>query len=220
MGQAELHDATGELIIRSIFYFYGQASSSALSQQIANDIREHWNEPAASIIIHRKNYHVRFEVSGIHAPDLKPETVWYNDDPQLNFFRIEEYASGNISFVDAIGSNTGYLKLDNLLQTSTTIAHEYGHTLGCIHPKILNIRGGLEPAIMYPRGTICDPPLQYDPQAKPGAPGGTINPAFRKVCLQDIKQLRLHKLDFDEHGFARVGEFSSIYHDKHLPGNL
>ncbi len=102
-------------------------------------------------------------------PDLKPETVWYNDDPKLNFFRVEDYATGNISFVDAIGSNTGYLKLDNLLQTSTTIAHEYGHTLGCVHPQILDIRGGLEPAIMYPRGTICDPSLQYDPNAKMSA---------------------------------------------------
>jgi hypothetical protein len=214
MGQAELHDATGELIIRSTFYFYGDASSPALSLQIANDIDILWNEPEADIIIHHKNYHIRFEIKGIHVPDLKPETVWYNDDPQLNFFRIEEYIEGNVSFVDAIGSNTGCLKLDNLLQTPTTIGHEYGHTLGCVHPKILDIRGGMEPAIMYPRGTICDPALQYDPHAQPGAPGGTINPAFRKVCLQDIKQIQLHKLDFDEKGFATVGEFSSIYHEK------
>ncbi len=68
MGQAELHDATGELIIRSVFYFYGEASSPALAQQIAADIDKHWNEPEATIIIHRKNYHVRFDITGIHAP--------------------------------------------------------------------------------------------------------------------------------------------------------
>ena len=56
MGQAELYDATGELIIRSVFYCYGEASSHALSLQIANDIQAHWNEPEASIIIRRKNY--------------------------------------------------------------------------------------------------------------------------------------------------------------------
>lgn len=218
MGQAELHDATGELIIRSIFYFYGDASSSPLAEQLAKDIEDHWNEPEATVVIHKKSYSVRFEITGIHEPALKPETVWYNDDPKLNFFRIENFATGNISFVDAIGSNTGYLKVDNLRQTSTTIAHEYGHTLGLIHPKILDIRGGGECAIMYPRGTLCDPQLQYDSNAQPAQPGGTLDPKHRKVCICDIENLKLHKLDYDENGFAKIGEFTSIYHDKHEQG--
>ena len=218
MGQAELHDARGELIIRSVFYFYGDASSSPLAEQLAQDIQDHWNEPAASAIVRKKRYSVRFEVTGIHEPGLKPETVWYNDDPKLNFFRIEDYAVGNISFVDAIGSNTGYLKVDNLKQTSTTIAHEYGHTLGLIHPAVLDIRGGIEPAIMYPRGTLCDPQLQYDPNAMPAQPGGTLDPKHRRVCIRDIENLKLHKLDFDERGFTKVGEFTSIYHEKHGEG--
>lgn len=217
MGQAELHDATGELIIRSVFYFYGDASSSPLAEQLAQEIQDHWNEPQASVIIRKKPYSVRFEIEGIHEPALKPETVWYNDDPKSNFFRIEDYAAGNISFVDGIGSNTGYLKVDNLNQTSTTIAHEYGHTLGLVHPKILDIRGGIEPAIMYPRGTLCDPHLQYDPNAKPSLPGGTLDPKHRKVCMSDIENLKLHKLDFDQHGFAKIGEFTSIYHEKQEP---
>jgi hypothetical protein len=104
------------------------------------------------------------------------------------------------------------------LQTSTTAAHEYGHTLGLIHPKILDIREGLEPAIMYPRGTLCDAQLQYDPTAKASEHGGFLDPKHRKVCLMDIENLHLHKLDFNEEGFARVGEFTSIYHDKHTEG--
>ena len=47
--------------------------------------------------------------------------------------------------------------VDNLKQTSTTAAHEYGHTIGLVHPDVLDLRGGRELGIMYPRGTICDP---------------------------------------------------------------
>jgi hypothetical protein len=123
----------------------------------------------------------------------------------------------NISFVDGIGSNTGYFKLDNLLQTSTTAAHEYGHTIGLIHPDNLDIRGKGIPGIMFPRGTICDPQFQYDPAAEPGKPGGTLNPQHRKVLQSDIEDLKLHRLFFNEKNRAIVGEFSSLYHEKHIP---
>jgi hypothetical protein len=215
MGEAELHTITNQLVIHSVFFFYGDAATKDLSIQIANDISTHWNEPNAKIKIGGNLYDVRFEIDGIYEPNLDPEKVWYNDNPRNNFFRIEEFAAGNISFVDGIGSNTGYFKLDNLLQTSTTAAHEYGHTLGLIHPEILDIRGKATPGIMYPRGTIVDPEFQYDPNAAPGpGHGGTLNPVHRKVLASDIEALKLHKLFFTN-GKAVVGDFSSLYHEKH-----
>jgi len=141
--------------------------------------------------------------------------VHENTDPRKNFFRVETFANGNISFVDDINSNTGYFKLDNLLNNSTTAAHEFGHTIGLEHPEILDIRGRGTPGIMYPRGTIVDPVFQYDPKAAPLQPGGTINPFTRKVLLNDIADLRLDKLDFDENGLAVLGAFSSVWHDAH-----
>lgn len=216
MGEAELIKRTHQLIIHSVFFFYGDAASENLSTQIANDISLHWNELKAQVNIRHDLYDLVFNIEGIYQPALKPETVWYNDNPRHNFFRIEEYAMDNISFVDAIGSNTGYLKLDNLLQTSTTAAHEYGHTIGLVHPKNLDIRGKGLPGIMYPRGTIVDSPLQYDPSAEPGKTGGTLNPHYRKVLPSDIDDLKLHKLFYTEETRVVVGEFTSLYHEKHI----
>lgn len=37
------------------------------------------------------------------------------------------------------------------------------------------------------------------------------------MLASDIEGLHLGKLDFDDRGFARVGEFSSLYHERHEP---
>ncbi|NII23487.1 peptidase M10 [Pseudoflavitalea sp. X16] len=216
MGEAQLDKSSLQLTIHSVFYFYGDAASLELSIRIADDISACWNEPKAPVNIKRELYTVQFNVEGIYAPDLDPEKVWYNDRPRLNFFRIEEFAGGNISFVDGVGCNTGYFKLSNLLQTPTTAAHEYGHTLGLDHPGNLDLRGGGIPGIMYPRGTLCDPSFQYNPAAVPGEEGGTLDPRFRKVLPADVEGLKLHKLDFNQQGMAIVGDFSSMYHQKHI----
>ena len=217
MGEAELFRQTHQLIIRSVFLFYGDAASASIAEQIAADISLHWNEPNATVKIKNDWYSINFEISGTSQPDLNPESVWYNDNPRLNFFRIEEYIMGDISFVDGLNCNTGYFKLANLLQTSTTAAHEYGHTIGLDHPDNLDIRGQKAPAIMYPRGTICDPHFQYDWNASAGNPGGTLDPKHRKVTQFDIDALNLNRLSFSDSGLAIVGGFSSIYHEKHSP---
>lgn len=217
MGEAELIKSTRTLIIRSHFYFYGDAATDNIAQQIAIDISSHWNEPAATVKIHRESFNVVFQITADYVPDLNPELVWYNDNASMNFFRIEEYVNGNISFVDGLNCNTGYFKLQNLQQTSTTAAHEYGHTIGLDHPDILDIRGQSYPGIMYPRGTICDPHFQYEANAEPGKPGGTLDPKHRKVTQKDIDDLRLNRLHFSENGTAVLGGFSSIYHQQHSP---
>lgn len=217
MGEAEItHDS---IIIHSVIFFYGTAANEALSFEVAKDIADHWNEPAASVNIRGRKYRVHFNIEGIWAPHLAPEMVFDNINPRNNYFRIEAFAGTgfqDISSVDGLGSNTGYFKLANLLDHSTTAAHEYGHTLGLDHPEILDIRGRGVPGIMYPRGAIVDPPFQYSPVAMPGEPGGTMNPFTRKVLQQDVEALRLHRLQFSNRGLAVVGEFSSVWHDERV----
>jgi hypothetical protein len=215
MGEAELNIFSRRLTIRSTLCFYGGAASSHLAIQIAGDIASAWNEPKGSVKMRSELYEVRFEVDGVYKPDLPPAAVWHNTDPRLNFFRIEEYSLHDISSVDGLGCNTGYFKLGNLLNHSTTAAHEYGHTLGLDHPKDLDIRGKGQPGIMYPRGTLCDPEYQYDPAAPAGGPGGTLNPFKRKVLPGDIAGLRLSRLIFDKQSLSVLGEFSSLYHQRH-----
>jgi hypothetical protein len=212
MGTVQLLQQSQQLLIRSVFFFYGNEATPALSEQIAADIAQHWNEPASKLLLLNKWWDVKFTIEGYCKKEINPEEVWYNTNPVNNYFRIEATSPSHISFVDGLGCNTGYFKLDNLLQTSTTASHEYGHTLGLEHPDDLDIRGKEIPGIMYPRGTICDPHFQYDAAKAPGETGGTLNPHHRKVMESDIHDLKLHKLRFDKSGFAVLGEFSSIYH--------
>ncbi len=217
MGEAELKPESNLLIIHSTIYFYGNAANESLAFQIAKDIETHWNEPNGTVTINRNEFKVLFNIQGLYEKDLTPEMIFENTNPRNNYFRIEEYAHGNISFVDGLGCNTGYFKLENLLNNSTTAAHEFGHTLGLDHPTELDIRGYGRPGIMYPRGTLVDPQYQYDPQIPAGLTGGTMNPFMRKVTLRDVSDLHLNRLDFNKNGFAVVGDFSSIWHDAQKP---
>lgn len=216
MGEAEINIAAQQIIIHSVLFFYGEASSEALSFQIAKDVQDHWNEANGTAFIKNRLYNVVFDIHGRWVPNLQPEMIFENTDPRNNYFRIESFAGTDISFVDGINSNTGYFKLDNLLNNSTTAAHEYGHTIGLDHPVVLDIRGKGRPGIMYPRGTIVDPPYQYNPAAKPLEPGGTINPFTRKVLQPDIDNLHLRKLGFGRNGLAILGGFTSQWHQKHV----
>ena len=204
-----------QLIIHSHIITYGNAADDAIAEQIREEIESCWNEPRAKIWMD-KWYEILFRITARFDPALRPEEVLGNTDPANNYFRIEAFAHGHISFVDGLGCNTGYFKLDNLYPGSTTAAHEYGHTLGLRHPTELDIRGKGVPGIMYPRGTLVDAAFQYNPAAPAGdhQQGGTMHPKFRKVRQEDIDLLRLPKLDF-ENGIARLGEFSSVWHPDH-----
>lgn len=214
MGQAELQPTANVISIFSHLIAYGSAADPGLTEQLRDEIETMWNEAQGRILLGNQSYLVQFILSAETKKDVSELAVLQNTDPRNNYFRIEEFAHGSISFVDGLGCNSGYFLLENLYKGSTTAAHEYGHTLGLDHPMILDIRGQGVPGIMYPRGTLVDARYQYDPSVAAGVKGGTMHPMYRKVKQEDIDALKLHRLPF-ENGKAVVGDFSNVYHWNH-----
>jgi len=208
--------ANDQLLIHSHIITYGHAANPAITENIREEIETMWNEPQGRVQIDNYYYQVIFNITALFQPDITAVEIYENINPCNNYFRIEEFAHGNISFVDGLGCNSGYFKLENLYKGSTTAAHEYGHTIGLHHPTDLDIRGKGFPGIMYPRGTLVDAEYQYNPAARAGdnTNGGTMHPMHRKVRQEDIDLLKLHKLNF-ENGRGVIGEFTSIWHPNH-----
>lgn len=217
MGSAELDNK--QLIIFSRIITYGNAADTILTEMMGDEIETMWNEPKGNFTLHGSMFTVRFSITASFQPEITDIDIYQNLDPRNNYFRVEEFAHGNISFVDGLGCNTGYFKLENLYKGSTTAAHEYGHTIGLDHPYDLDLRGKGIPGIMYPRGTLVDPQYQYEPDKPAGAKGGTMYPIYRKVLQSDIEDLKLHHLDF-VNGKAVLGNFSSVWHPNHADINL
>jgi hypothetical protein len=176
MGTAEI--LSKQIIIHSHIITYGNAADPAITELIRDEIETMWNEPKGIIEWKEKELVVIFKITAMLKHGITPVEIYQNLDPRNNYFRIEEFAQGNISFVDGIGCNSGYFKLENLYKGSTTAAHEYGHTLGLHHPDDLDLRGKGIPGIMYPRGTLVDAQYQYNPSGVAGdsSNGGTMHP--------------------------------------------
>jgi len=214
MGEVEIDPYHHTIIITSHIISYGDAVDEKVTSLIREEIETMWNEPKGTVYLQGNKFMVTFSISAALQPGIDIEEVYNNTDPRNNYFRIEEYAHGNISFVDGLGCNSGYFKLENLYAGSTTAAHEYGHTLGLEHPDNLDYRGKGVPGIMYPRGTLVDPQFQYDPSKPAGVTGGTMHPMYRKVSAEDILSLKLDKLLLKNQR-AIIGNFSNVYHLSH-----
>jgi hypothetical protein len=214
MGEVEIDIYNRTIIINSHIITYGNAADENVAESIRAEIEAMWNEPKAIINIKGSAFLVSFHITAVLKPSIDEIEILSNTNPRNNYFRIEEYARGNISFVDNIGCNSGYFKLENLYIGSTTAAHEYGHTIGLDHPDNLDYRGKGIPRIMYPRGTLVDPPFQYDPSKPAGVTGGTMHPMYRKVFAEDIAALKLERLRFKNEK-AILGDFTNVFHYNH-----
>ena len=214
MGKAEIDKIDHTIIISSHIITYGSEATEEVTERMRREIETMWNEPKAFVYLRNDHYKIIFQITAETRKNISELEILQNTDSHNNYFRIEKFAHGSISFVDGLGCNSGYFLLENLYEGSTTAAHEYGHTLGLDHPDELDIRGEGVPGIMYPRGTLVDPQFQYDPAIPAGMKGGTMHPMFRKVRQKDIESLKLNKLRFINNN-AIVGTFTNVYHHSH-----
>ena len=214
MGEAEIDSIGRTIIISSHIITYGSEATEEVTERMRREIETMWNEPNAFIYLLNDSYKIIFQITAETRKNISELEILQNPDSRNNYFRIEKFAHGSISFVDGLGCNSGYFLLENLYEGSTTAAHEYGHTLGLDHPDELDIRGEGVPGIMYPRGTLVDPQFQYDPAIPAGMKGGTMHPMYRKVRQKDIESLKLNKLRFINNN-AIIGTFTNVYHWSH-----
>ena len=208
--------------ITAHFVFFGEASSSLLASQMAQDIQNKWNEPHAKVVIDGTQYSVKFVITGEHRDKgfgLSLEKA-FNTDPTNNYVEVRNTVDdGPIKGVSYMtrGGNEGVFLKSNVEQVgSSTEAHEFGHSLGLWpgtkkgHPKG-NLLGKGQPGIMYPRGTIVDPQYRYNPKARYNQSGGTLNPEKRKVLQSDIDMLHLDNLYYDNNGNSQLGKSTSAF---------
>lgn len=123
----------------------------------------------------------------------------FNYEQKNNFVRIDNPTKGSQISVSehALNSNYGYFIVSNGLGESTTCSHEFAHGLGLDHlPEPCDYRGKGVPPIMAARGCAVDKKYQYDPKARAGAKGGTINPSFRQVSAKEISKINLGDLNY------------------------
>ena len=113
MGTAEI--SSQQIIIRSCIITYGKAADTAITEHMRDEIETMWNEPGGIVEIKGIKLSVVFRITSSFQPNITPVDIYQNVDPANNYFRIEEFAHGNISFVDGIGCNSGYFKLENLI---------------------------------------------------------------------------------------------------------
>src|SRR5215216_502535 len=118
MGEVELDSFEKQLVIHSHIITYGHAATQELTEQIRDEIETMWNEPQGFIQIESIPVSLQFKITAELKSHISDIEIYQNLDPRNNYFRIEEFALGNISFVDGINCNSGFFLLENLYKGS------------------------------------------------------------------------------------------------------
>jgi len=193
-------DKTATLSFITQINFQGRALTPQNAYASAAEISRLWNESKASVRYNGRVYRTRFVIS--YTVNDAWRIIRDTSSCAENYVQIEPMSHpGDRSFYELFGRNGTFYTSDDL-GFSTTVAHEYGHGLGLEHDDY-NQLAAPAPGIMFARGTLVKSQFQWNPVAQPGAPGGSINPKYRKVRPLDIAKLDLSRLDF-------VGQYACL----------
>jgi hypothetical protein len=213
---ASLHLPTDQIRITSCLYLYGSEATQQIGEQIIEEINRMYNEPQATAIANGREMQVIFDISfKIIVPQEAINLATSNDSYYNNFIRIESENHITRSFMGfGLGDNAGHWLTSDNLGTSTTAAHEFGHSLGLDHPANPDFRGSsTPPPIMAARGSFVDPQYQWNPLVKAGEYGGTMNPIHRRVSIEEIA-LIMAGLTFEQTETYYIGYLSNNLFDR------
>jgi len=209
-------------------YFYGEGASEKLLQASLDEINLYWNgsthqDPKAIPLygyIGEKKVTFSMIVSGeVISSEQAAHLIGSNPPIGNNFINILAHPSDPKephSYMDKICGSTGTWFLTDDLGESTTSAHEFGHGLCLIHPFTADLRQQGAPWIMVPRNSLVDAIYQIDPKARPGKPGGSVNPLLRRVLQRDLEGIYWESMEFNSDGIAAVGEAALPPHQYNL----
>lgn len=181
-------------VIGRIVYF-GSALTDEIAEASTREIQDMWSETPTDIKLGAASYRVIFEIDHVIASRtdlINADSCAYNFIEVLN-----KTSAGDRSYYRGLGSRNGVFYTSDGLGTSTTAAHEFGHGLMLDHNDG-DQRDAEVPGIMFARGTLVRSEFQWDPKARAGAVGGTINPKFRKVRSEDIQAIPFSTVRSDD----------------------
>src|SRR6476619_480779 len=113
MGEVEIDYINRTIFVSSHIITYGTEAKPDVTDRIRHEIESMWNEPGAHLFLHQLHHQLIFRITAEARPDIPELEVLQNTDPRNNYFRIEKFVHGNISFVDGLNSNSGYFLLEN-----------------------------------------------------------------------------------------------------------
>jgi hypothetical protein len=202
--------------ILSNLYLYGSEATDEIGNKIIQEINRMYNEPVVYVQVNGLQMKVLFTIGfKIISTNEARLRAAVNFNYKNNFIRIESENHITRSFMGyGLGDNAGHWLISDNLGSSTTAAHEFGHSLGLDHPANLDFRGSVNPPpIMAPRGSLVNPEYQWEPTAKAGEFGGTMNPKYRKVTSDEVL-LILKGLSFENQQNHYLGQLSNTLFDK------